>query len=119
MIKILLSKNTKELKDYFNVTNGDRKYWLPETEKHPSEVIKWVREVQLTDGCYSDRIIVATHSQTMVNFIGDLVEDGELSQSSVIIEIVEGKKIKQSWFDEEGDLVRWPIGFFSGRELNY
>lgn len=115
MIKVLLSKNTKELKEYFNVTNGDRKYWLPETEKHPSEVVKWVREVHLTDGCYSDRIVVATHSQTLVSFIGDLVEDGELSSDCVSIEIVEGGTIKQSYFDEEGDLVNWPFGFFSAR----
>ncbi|AUR87600.1 hypothetical protein NVP1101O_189 [Vibrio phage 1.101.O._10N.261.45.C6] len=114
MIKILLSQNTNQLKDYFSKTKGTCKYWLPETEKHPEEVIKWV-DRNLREVYYYDTIVIATHSKTLVDYLGDLIEFRELSQYEVFLEVVKDKTVKQSWFDKQGDLINWEIGFFSGR----
>ncbi|WP_332405533.1 AAA family ATPase [Vibrio metschnikovii] len=66
-------------------------------------------------------IIFETHSKTMINALGDAIEDGEIESKDVNIVIFdkgEDKKftnITFSNFSKEGDLINWPIGFFSGR----
>ncbi len=65
-------------------------------------------------------IIFETHSRTMINSLGECIEDGDLSEDDVNIVIFdkgENKKftnVSFSNFDEDGDLINWPIGFFSG-----
>lgn len=67
------------------------------------------------------KIIFETHSQTMVDTLGDCIEDGNLKASDVNIVLFEKEldssttKVKFSHFNNEGFLEEWPIGFFSGR----
>lgn len=61
--------------------------------------------------------IVASHSKTTLNLLGDFIEDGlypELTKE-LTIEILTEDGVSESRFDEEGDLVDWQIGFMSGR----
>ncbi|PMH00952.1 MULTISPECIES: AAA family ATPase [Vibrio] len=66
-------------------------------------------------------IIFETHSQTMINALGDSIEDGDINSDDVNIVLFEKGREKKftninfSKFDSDGDLLNWPIGFFSGR----
>jgi predicted ATP-dependent endonuclease of OLD family len=66
-------------------------------------------------------IIFETHSNTMVDTLGDCIEDGDLNATDVNIALFEKEfdssttNIKFSHFNDEGFLEEWPIGFFSGR----
>ncbi|MDA0107808.1 AAA family ATPase [Vibrio sp. La 4.2.2] len=64
------------------------------------------------------QIIFETHSKTMIDAIGDYIENNECSDlASIYIFEKEDNMtvVRESGFDEEGDLVNWPLGFFSGR----
>jgi predicted ATPase len=63
--------------------------------------------------------IVETHSQAIVNRLGDLVADGSLDPEDVAIYVFDrpgpktGTQITRAHFDEQGSLINWPYGFFS------
>ncbi|EGQ8115101.1 AAA family ATPase [Vibrio parahaemolyticus] len=67
----------------------------------------------------STKIIFETHSKTMINAIGDEIEENPELRDKVNIVIFNKEdtetNVKSVSFDEYGDLVDWPIGFFSGR----
>lgn len=65
------------------------------------------------------RLIIETHSQQIVNRLGQLVEMGSIRPSDVSIilfdanELIPGTStVRVSTFDEEGVLKNWPYGFF-------
>lgn len=66
-------------------------------------------------------IIFETHSKTMINALGDAIEDGDIESKDVNIVLFDKGQDKKftnitfSEFNDEGDLINWPIGFFSGR----
>lgn len=62
-------------------------------------------------------IIAETHSPNIVNRLGQLVEEGVISENDVQVVLFENStegdsKIRISNFDSEGVLVNWPYGFF-------
>lgn len=67
------------------------------------------------------KIIFETHSQTMIEALGECIEDNTgLSEDDVSILVFEKNEqqqtlVKKSYFDEQGFIQNWPIGFFSGR----
>ena len=67
------------------------------------------------------KIIFETHSKTMIDTIGDNIEDGEINKEDVNIVLFDkclktnSSLVKFANYDEEGNLDNWPIGFFSGR----
>ncbi|MEZ9017989.1 AAA family ATPase [Vibrio lentus] len=66
----------------------------------------------------SINIIFETHSKTMIDAIGDYIEENKCPElaSIYVFDKHEGNTvISKSEFDEDGDLINWPIGFFSGR----
>jgi len=67
----------------------------------------------------SINFIVETHSETLVNRLGELVNAGRLNHSDVQIVMFEPDPsgehlttIRTSSFNESGELVDWPYGFF-------
>jgi len=66
-------------------------------------------------------IIFETHSKTMIETIGDCIEEETLDNEAVNIIFFEKEintretKISFPSFDKKGNLKNWPIGFFSGR----
>lgn len=66
-------------------------------------------------------ILFETHSKTMIDTLGDCIESKALDSNDVNIVIFEKEigesntLVKFSKFDETGNLLHWPIGFFSGR----
>lgn len=66
-------------------------------------------------------IIFETHSQTMIEALGECIEDKVgLSKDDVSILVFEKDNqqqtiVKKTHFDDEGFLQDWPVGFFSGK----
>lgn len=64
--------------------------------------------------------LIETHSETLVNRLGELIGDGRLEADDVQIVIFEAQgddeerttKVSISHFDEHGRLIDWPYGFF-------
>ena len=99
----------------------------PELHLHPEYQAKLIRMfVSVIDAAkqkgISIIIIFETHSQTMVDTLGDCIENELLSSHDVNIVLFEKElnssttKVKFSHFNSEGFLEQWPIGFFSGRK---
>ncbi|MDN5063726.1 DUF3696 domain-containing protein [Aliarcobacter butzleri] len=71
------------------------------------------------------KIIFETHSNTMIETLGEYIERNEVNSNDVSIVLFEKEepnsktKVKVSSFDEKGYLLNWPIGFFSGIEDGY
>ncbi|MGP3249892.1 AAA family ATPase [Serratia marcescens] len=69
------------------------------------------------------RIIFETHSQNMVEALGECVEDSSIDIAKEDISILIFNKdsknqtnIDKASFNEGGYLTNWPVGFFSGRD---
>lgn len=64
------------------------------------------------------RFVIETHSETIINKIGALVQTGDISQDKVNVVIFNGMEegldsyVVESQFDENGYLTKWPLGFF-------
>lgn len=63
--------------------------------------------------------VIETHSEAMINRIGDLIFKGSLKKDDIQVLIFESDrndpsktKIKTATFDDEGMLMDWPFGFF-------
>jgi predicted ATP-dependent endonuclease of OLD family len=67
------------------------------------------------------QIVFETHSKTMIDALGELIESNELNKEDVNIVLFNkdqnqtSTEVRFSEFDEEGYLTKWPIGFLSGR----
>lgn len=110
----------------FNTT----KYFVieqPELHLHPNMQVKlsklFVNIVKYIKIKKIDvRIIFETHSNVMIEALGESIEEKDIDKNDVSIIIFDKEtptsktNIKQTSFDEKGYLVDWPIGFFSGNE---
>lgn len=67
-------------------------------------------------------ITFETHSQTIIDTLGDCIENNKLDPQDVNIVLFDKDNdssttnIKFSYFNNEGFLESWPVGFFSGRK---
>ena len=70
-------------------------------------------------------LIVETHSQAMINRIGRRIRDKQFSADKVSILMFEKKQgtgkteIKEIGYNEKGQLMNWPYGFFEPNEDEY
>jgi predicted ATPase len=97
----------------------------PELHLHPSyqyNLAKIFAKVitQAKENNIDLKIIFETHSQTMIEALGECIENNMgLTEDDVSILVFEKNECQQtevrnSYFDDEGFLQNWPIGFFSG-----
>ena len=66
------------------------------------------------------RLVVETHSEALINRLGELVEQGDVDAKEIQIVIFSSEddmssatEIRLSGFDSTGALVDWPYGFFN------
>lgn len=96
----------------------------PELHLHPAYQTKvaqlFVKVVKAAKNKKNNiKFIFETHSQSMVEAIGECIGAKEISKEDVNITIVEknisfGSSCFKANFDEDGYFTNWPIGFFSG-----
>lgn len=67
----------------------------------------------------SVRFIIETHSETLVNKIGSLIQSSKLDKNNVNVVLFNAQNeglnnyVEQTDYDSKGYLQNWPIGFFS------
>ena len=95
----------------------------PELHLHPEYqdlLIKTLMTIiKKTKGSINIKVILETHSKTIIDVISDAIEDGEFSHDDTSIYIFNKKnkvtRLSKAEFDIDGGLINWPIGFLSGR----
>lgn len=97
----------------------------PELHLHPSyqarlaDMLAGLANVRREQASWGPRVLVETHSEALLERLGELIERGELKRQDVLVLLVERdaatgvSSIRQSEFDEKGVLMNWPIGFFT------
>ena len=83
--------------------------YFPETELHTREIVKLVPALIGKSFC--------THSEVIINYIGQMIDDGNVAHDSIEINIIEPWKtdewqVRKVTYDEQGYLVNWQLGFF-------
>lgn len=91
----------------------------PELHLHPAfqAQLADVFAASLSRRTRTNRFIIETHSNHIINRLGQLISKGELNNNSVQILVFEKNsnsetQIRRAGFDSEGYLVNWPSGFF-------
>jgi len=102
----------------------------PELHLHPAHQAKLADVLVAAVGNHGQgsgrpetRLIVETHSEALIQRLGELVEEGKLEASSVQVVVVSSlddlespTEVSVSQFDYNGGLRDWPYGFFSYSE---
>lgn len=95
----------------------------PELHLHPALQAKIADAfIELVTNTAEDvnpqRLIVETHSPTIINRIGRRIREGKIDSSDVNVVIFQKDKqqkntiVRQIGFDDKGQLTDWPFGFF-------
>lgn len=90
----------------------------PELHLHPALQAKLIDIIVEVANQGNINFIIETHSETMVNRVGNSIAKNEISNENVGVIIFEkdfgedDTTIKKGGFDKEGYLENWPVGFF-------
>ena len=90
----------------------------PELHLHPAFQEKLMKAFVMIATQTNSEIIIETHSETMINELGDLITKKVIEDSKVSILLCEKDDndysiVRETSFDSEGYIKKWPIGFFS------
>jgi predicted ATPase len=92
----------------------------PELHLHPAHQVKIARMlVEAVSSSPSTRIVVETHSESLINGLGRLVHDGRIKAEDVEIVLFhqddesEKTEVSLAGYRESGALHDWPYGFLS------
>ena len=99
----------------------------PELHLHPAVQARLAKAfiacIKLArDNGYELQLLLETHSQTIVNYLGRAIAKGQLSREDVSVILFEKcdenniTAVKNSAYDESGYLENWPYGFFDPGE---
>lgn len=97
----------------------------PELHLHPAlqaKLIDTFAQLVSRDNSQKIKFIMETHSETMINRLGYLIYKKKLDPEMVNIVIFDkdtdgNTKVTQTFFNEKGQLEKWPIGFFDPDEV--
>lgn len=95
----------------------------PELHLHPAVQAKlgkaFIASIHLArENGYQLQLLLETHSQTLVNYLGRAIYRGELDNQDVSVILFEKDPynnittVTNSYYDSEGYLENWPYGFF-------
>ena len=89
----------------------------PELHLHPKLQSKLISAI-CSLANHNFRFIIETHSETIINKIGDLIYNKKIGNKDVNIQIFSKRNgkmetiVESASYDKEGFLKNWPIGFF-------
>ena len=94
----------------------------PELHLHPRMQMLFadmLAKILQTTGKGKFKFVIETHSETIINRIGELVSQGGLFSNEDVNVVLfnkddNGSSVSVSNYDEDGYLTNWPVGFFSG-----
>ena len=92
----------------------------PELHLHPEYQALFIRTImRIIKRSKRLKIVLETHSKTIIDTIADSIEDKLFNSNDVEISIFNKKNkittIEKAKYNQDGSLVNWPIGFLSGR----
>lgn len=99
----------------------------PELHLHPAHQAKladvFAKGVSLAEDSAANRkvnVLIETHSEALINRLGELIENGVLDKNDVQIVVFSAEddinsptKVSLAEFDDKGALTNWPFGFFN------
>lgn len=99
----------------------------PELHLHPAHQAKladvFAKGIKLGRGENSEsavNIMIETHSEALINRLGELIEDNVISSDDVQVvvfsaedDINSATRVSVANFDKDGSLENWPFGFFN------
>jgi hypothetical protein len=99
----------------------------PELHLHPAVQAKlakaFIASIDLAKkNGYQLQLLLETHSETIVNYLGRSIARGKLSRDDVSVILFEKQSntdttfVKNTGFDQDGYLLNWPYGFFDPEE---
>lgn len=99
----------------------------PELHLHPALQAKltgaFIAAIRLAErNGYHLQLILETHSETIVNYLGRSIATGAIQKEDVSVVLFEKEpetnltKVRISNYDSDGFLENWPIGFFAPKE---
>ena len=115
MITIILGEDNTQMLEVWRTYEGT--HYFPEQTLHPVHIVKTIVPDMVEEHLSGTDVVVCTHSQTIIDYIGDMIDEGKLTHKDVIIKIVEGGFIQNCGYDEDGNITNWEFGFFSGARL--
>lgn len=95
----------------------------PELHLHPALQAKLMDIIVKVANAGNVNFIIETHSETMINRVGNLIDNGKINSEDVGIAIFEkefGSEdtfVRIGGFDKDGYLENWPMGFFEPEEI--
>lgn len=99
----------------------------PELHLHPAVQAKlakaFIASIELAKkNGYQLRILLETHSETIINYLGREIARGKLNKEDVSVILFEKENyagftsVRNSGYDQDGFLENWPYGFFAAEE---
>jgi AAA15 family ATPase/GTPase len=118
-------RNSRKQMGYYNV-NNEIYYAIeqPELHLHPSMQAKladvFISAINTAkENNVNLKLVIETHSETIINRIGQRISEKKISKSDVTVSLFQnkpnksGNNVVQAAFNEEGFLENWPVGFFN------
>lgn len=125
ILAIIWKAINNKLRSYYSSLNSDIRFIVieqPELHLHPrilSMFAEMLASVINDFGGNKDvRFIIETHSETIINKIGSLINSSKLDESKVNVVLFNAQNeglnnyVEQASFDSDGYLSNWPTGFF-------
>ncbi len=114
-IIIVLSEDTALAENHAIAlaANGSALVLYPETRLHPKHHFAQVAPLLVAALSGSPPVVIATHSDCIVNALGELVEDGIITPDDIEVLLGNADGWRTIQFEARGYLGEgWPVGWF-------
>ncbi|MCL6248034.1 ATP-binding protein [Acinetobacter sp. ANC 4945] len=114
------NRGNRIISKFWNTRNSGKCFIIeqPELHLHPAYQAQIADVISSVSNKNADNfnIIMETHSPHLIYRFGELIEEGVLSPDNIQVLIFNEKdgysEVDTAYFDDEGTLKNWPIGFF-------
>lgn len=114
------NRGNRKISNFWNIRSSGKCFIIeqPELHLHPAYQAQIADVISSVSNKNSDNfnIIMETHSPHLIYRFGELIEEGILSPRNIQVLIFNEKdgysEVDTAYFDDEGTLRNWPVGFF-------
>lgn len=114
-IDIITGMNIDEINKIYEISILDGLIYFPETFVHPrimcENILKTLNEYKKNYN--SNGVVIKTFSSDVINMFGALIHHGYIDNKDVKVHIMINNEIKKLYYNKDGYLQDFSIGFFS------